>query len=125
MEVSTARALARPHAHRSPLLVAMRCATLRAVSFDETRLDDKTHGDGGDRAGRTERIVRCGKWDDGESIGQKLSQVHADLRCQAGATSSACRPFSRLATVNVTFWPSLSEGRRRASLPLAVLMERW
>ena len=43
----------------------------RAVSFDETRLDDATHGDGGDRSGRSERTLRAGHWDKGDSIGKK------------------------------------------------------
>ena len=30
----------------------------RAISFDESRLDDTTHGAGGDRKGRTERCIR-------------------------------------------------------------------
>ena len=41
------------------------CQTFRALSFDESRLDDKTHGDGGNRGGRTERTFRAGKWDEG------------------------------------------------------------
>ena len=51
----------------------------RAASFDESRMDDKTHGDGGDRAGRTERIVRCGPWDDGETIGNKCASHTTSL----------------------------------------------
>ena len=43
----------------------------RALSFDESRLDDTTHGAGGDRKGRTELSLRCGPGDDGECIGQK------------------------------------------------------
>jgi len=39
----------------------------RAISFDETRLDDATHGDGGNRKGKSERIVICGPLDRGEA----------------------------------------------------------
>jgi hypothetical protein len=43
----------------------------RLVSMDETRINKSTTGDGGARKGRTERIVRSGKDDDGECLGQK------------------------------------------------------
>ena len=45
----------------------------RVFSFDETRVDGKTHGDGGGRHGKGERIVRVGPDDDGETIGHKSS----------------------------------------------------
>ena len=51
----------------------------RAVSFDESRLDDTTHGAGGDRKGRTEQTARCGPWDKGECIGQKTASHTSSL----------------------------------------------
>ena len=56
-----------------------RLRALRAFSFDETRLDDKTHGDGAKRSGRTERTFRAGKWDEGVCIGQKSASHTASL----------------------------------------------
>jgi hypothetical protein len=47
----------------------------RAISFDETRLDDATHGDGGNRKGKSERIVICGPLDRGEA-GTRLYSFH-------------------------------------------------
>ena len=44
---------------KQPIAFIYASQAWRAVSFDETRINDKTHGEGGDRAGRTERIVRC------------------------------------------------------------------
>ena len=49
------------------------------MSFDESRLDDTTHGAGGDRKGRTETSVRCGPWDIGECVGQKSASHTASL----------------------------------------------
>ena len=51
----------------------------RAVSFDESRLDDTTHGAGGDRKGRSERSIRCGPFDTGECMGQKSASHTASL----------------------------------------------
>ena len=61
----------------------------RAISFDETRMDDKTHGDGGDRKGRTESSIRCGFWDNGECVGQKNAS-HTSSMC--GGSNAAGEP---------------------------------
>lgn len=51
----------------------------RAVSFDETHLDDATHGEGGKRKARTERIVRCCAKDIGEVAGKRHGSYSASL----------------------------------------------
>lgn len=77
----------------------------RAVSFDEMKLDDKTHGDGGDRAGRTERIVKVADWDDGESIGQKNATHSASMVGGSNAKHEPVPAFFSFATKN--FDPSI------------------
>ena len=72
----------------------------RAVSFDEMRLDDKTHGDGGDRAGRTERSVRCSATDDGECVGNKHGSHTASLMGGSNAAGDPTPPFVSLACTN-------------------------
>jgi hypothetical protein len=70
----------------------------RAMSFDETRLDDETHGAGADRQGRTERIIRCGKWDDGETIGQKCASHTASMVGGSNALGEPLPPWFVLAS---------------------------
>jgi hypothetical protein len=53
----------------------------RALSFDEMKADDATHGDGGNRKARTERTMICGYWDDGECIGQKNPTATMSIAC--------------------------------------------
>jgi len=65
----------------------------RAFSFDETRLDDKTHGDGANRKGRTERTFRAGKWDEGVCIGQKVGIPHGVARRGLECAGRATPPF--------------------------------
>lgn len=63
-----------------------RLHALRAFSFDETRLDDKTHGDGANRKGRTERTFRAGKC------------VHAAERAASAPRASRERVAERAAS---------------------------
>ena len=64
---------------REPIAFWIEEEMWRAVSFDESRLDDATHGEGGRRKARTERIVRCCASDDGEVAGKKGSSYSASL----------------------------------------------
>lgn len=59
-------------------------------------MDDKTHGDGGDRAGRTERTVLCGYWDDGECIGKKSATHSMSLVGGSNAKGEPIVPFVSL-----------------------------
>tara|TARA_B110001450_G_scaffold256608_2_gene287735 strand:+ start:712 stop:2802 length:2091 start_codon:yes stop_codon:yes gene_type:complete len=65
----------------------------RAVSFDESRLDDTTHGAGGDRKGRTEQSIRCGPWDHGECIGQKSATHTSSLVGGSNAKGEPVPPW--------------------------------
>ena len=69
----------------------------RAVSFDESRLDDTTHGAGGDRKGRTEQSIRCGPWDHGECIGQKSATHTSSLVGGSNAKGEPVPPWFCLA----------------------------
>jgi hypothetical protein len=64
---------------REPIAFWIETEMWRAISFDESRLDDATHGEGGRRKARTERIVRCCASDDGEVAGKKGSSYSASL----------------------------------------------
>ena len=67
------------------------------VSFDETRLDDTTHGAGGCRKARTERITRCGTWDDGEVAGKKSASHTMSLLGGSNGLHEPVPPFVSLA----------------------------
>mmetsp|Transcript_31731 Transcript_31731/g.63367 ORF Transcript_31731/g.63367 Transcript_31731/m.63367 type:complete len:590 (-) Transcript_31731:1569-3338(-) len=82
---------------REPIAFWVASERWRAASFDEMRLDDKTHGDGGDRKGRTENTVRAGKWDAGETIGQKSASHTASLVGGSNALHEPLVPFVCLA----------------------------
>ena len=69
----------------------------RAVSFDESRLDDTTHGAGGDRKGRTEQSIRCGPWDYGECVGQKSASHTSSLVGGSNAKGEPVPPWFCLA----------------------------
>ena len=69
----------------------------RAVSFDESRLDDTTHGAGGDRKGRTETSLRCGPRDMGECIGQKTASHSSTLVGGSNALGEPTPPWFCLA----------------------------
>jgi hypothetical protein len=69
----------------------------RAASFDEMRLDDTTHGAGGDRKGRTEASVRCGPWDIGECVGQKSASHTASMAGGSNAIGEPVPPWFSLA----------------------------
>ena len=73
-----------------------------ALSFDEMRMDDKIHGDGGDRKGRTENTLRCGFWDNGEcseysTLGYERASaccsllMSACLNLDSGSRAEACK----------------------------------
>ena len=73
----------------------------RAVSFDESRLDDTTHGSGGCRKGRTELSLRCGPFDTGESIGQKSASHSSSLVGGSNALGEPVPPWFCLAATNI------------------------
>ena len=69
----------------------------RAVSFDESRLDDTTHGSGGDRKGRSEQIVRCGPHDTAECIGQKTASKTSSIVAGSNGLGEPVPPWFCLA----------------------------
>lgn len=73
----------------------------RAVSFDESRLDDTTHGAGGDRKGRTELSIRCGPWDTAECVGQKSASHTSSLVGGSNALGEPVPPWFCLAANTV------------------------
>ena len=73
----------------------------RAVSFDEMKAEGSTHGDGGDRAGATERIVICGPNDDGETMGNRKSRWDFSLVGGSNALGEPLPPFACLAASTV------------------------
>jgi hypothetical protein len=81
-----------------------RLHVLRAFSFDETRLDDKTHGDGANRKGRTERTFRAGKWDEGVCIGQKSASHTASL---VGGSNALGEPLPPFVVIASSFEPTI------------------
>lgn len=72
-----------------------------ALSFDEMRMDDKTHGDGGDRKGRTENSIRCGFWDNGECIGQKNASHTSSMIGGSNALGEAVPAWFSVASKTV------------------------
>jgi hypothetical protein len=73
----------------------------RVVSFDEVRCDDKTHGDGGKRHARTERVVTIGKDDDGEVVGNLHGSTTASAVGGSNANYEALPCFMSLACLSV------------------------
>ena len=62
------------------------------------RLDDKTHGDGANRKGRTERTFRAGKWDTGVCIGQKSHNQTMSLMGGSNGLGGAMPAFVVIAS---------------------------
>ena len=63
-------------------------------------MDDKTHGDGADRAGRTERCIVTGKNDDSECVGNKNAGATASLMGGSNAKGEGIPAFVSLACTN-------------------------
>ena len=76
----------------------------RLISFDETRVDDKTHGDGGDRKGRSERCLYVGSEDDGECVGNKHGGTSASLVGGSNGAYEGLPPYA--ASASATFDPA-------------------
>ena len=64
-------------------------------------MDDKTHGDGGDRKGRTENSIRCGFWDKGEVIGQKHASHTSSMAGGSNAEGEPMPPWFSVASKTV------------------------
>ena len=64
-------------------------------------MDDKTHGDGGDRKGRTENSIRCGFWDKGECIGQRHASHTSSLAGGSNALGEAMPAWFSVASKTV------------------------
>ena len=75
----------------------------RLISFDEMRCEDKTHGDGGDRKGRCERTMKCGKDDDGECVGSRHASKSASVVGGSNAAGEALPCF--VVTASSSFQP--------------------
>ena len=65
------------------------------------RMDDKTHGDGGDRKGRTENSIRCGFWDKGEVVGQKHASHTSSMVGGSNALGEATPAWFSVASKTV------------------------
>ena len=65
------------------------------------KAEGSTHGDGGDRAGATERIVICGPNDDGETMGNRKSRWDFSLVGGSNALGEPLPPFACLAASTV------------------------